>query len=292
MKKLAYKDGYTIVEDEKKGYIHVDPIPSKEELEMLYKKEYYENEKKTYIDNTKEDLQWWETLYKDKYDTFQEHAPSKKKKILDIGCGSGYFLAYGMKRGWDCYGVEPSKKAANHAKTLGLKNIITDIFQPSFYEKNFFDVIHLNQVLEHIPNPEKLLEEVATLLKPNGIICVSVPNEFNPLQNALHKEKGIPQWWIAPPHHLNYFTRSSLSQLLIKTNFEPFLEEATFAMELFLLFGDNYIDDPSLGRAMHKKRKEFDIILSKYDNNFKRKLYQSLAQLDIGRTIVIYAKKV
>jgi len=62
-------------------------------------------------------------------------------------------------------------------------------------------------------------------------------------------------------------------------------------MELFLLLGDDYIQDPSLGRKMHNKRKNFDLILSKFNNQLKRDIYQAFANLNIGRDIILYAIK-
>jgi len=284
-------NGYDIVNDPEKGYIHVSPTPSEETLKKLYQIEFYANEKKDYIDNTLKDLEWWETIYRDKYDTFEEHINSKNKKILDIGCGSGYFLQYGKNRGWDGYGIEPSEKASSHAINNGL-NVKNSSFKKEIFTNTKFDVVHLNQVLEHISHPEQLIADIHQISKKGSLLCISVPNEFSPLQTILHKDLDFNAWWLSPPHHLNYFTVDSLRQFISKNGYEVILEETTFPMELFLLMGDNYIDNPTLGRDVHQKRKKFDINLSKHNNDFKRKFYQSLAKLNLGRTIIIYAKKV
>jgi len=120
---------------------------------------------------------------------------------------------------------------------------------------------------------------------------VAVPNDFSPFQKILSNDLGMKPWWLAPPHHINYFTPDTLCRLLEKNGFEIIKKESSFPMELFLMLGDNYVEDPSLGRKMHNKRKKFDMILSQFDNQFKRDLYQAFANLNIGRDIIVYAKK-
>jgi 2-polyprenyl-3-methyl-5-hydroxy-6-metoxy-1,4-benzoquinol methylase len=289
MKILAKNNSYILVDDIDKGYIHVEPIPSESELDKVYE-EYYQNEKPNYIDNTIEDLDWWQTQYRDKFDIFDNYVFSNNKTILDIGCGSGYFLKFGQNRGWTCYGIEPSKQAANYAKNNGI-NVINEKFKKELFQENIFNVIHMNQVLEHIPYPEDTLNDIFALLKDDGIVSITVPNDFSPLQNLLVENLNYKQWWVSPPFHLNYFTVDSLETLLKKHNFSIILKETTFPLELFLLMDEDYISKPEIGRDIHKKRKMFDLKLSKYNNKLKRKLYQTLADLNIGRTITIYAKK-
>jgi len=283
--------GYSIVSDKEKGYIHVEPIPTEEELKNIYEYEYYQKEKTSYIDNTLKDLDWWNTIYQDKYETFEANIAKSHKSILDIGCGSGYFLDFGQRRGWSCMGIEPSLGAYNHAKRFGYE-LINSVFSKDLLENKKFDVIHMNQVLEHVPNPELLLLELKNFLNKEGIVCITVPNEFSTLQNLLHEKEDFPQWWLSPPHHLNYFSVESLSKVIEKLGLEIILKESSFPLEMFLLMGENYIKNPNLGRTIHQKRKDFDLKISKYKNKEKRKFYQLLADLGRGRTITIYAKKV
>jgi len=290
MKKTILRtNGYKVIDDNEKGYIHIEPIPSDSELEQVYAEEYYGVEKSQYIEHTQEDIEWWETSFKDRFDIFEKYCKTSKK-ILDIGCGSGYFLNYGQQREWECYGIEPSKLSSKHAKEMGL-NVLTGVFKDGVYEQSSFDVVHMQDVLEHINHPEKFLENVYKILKENGVLCIGVPNDFSPLQKILWENLGFKPWWVTAPTHINYFNPDSLKKLLTKLGFEIALEESTFPMEFFLLMGDDYISEPTLGRKMHAKRKQFDITLSQYDNDLKRKLYQSLAALNLGREIIVYAKK-
>lgn len=290
MEKIYEIDEYKVIKNKEFEHYEVSPSPKEDELKKIYEEEYYSEVKKSYIDETLEDLQWWQTIYADKYSEFEKYIKNSDRKILDIGCGSGYFLKFGRQRGWNTVGVEPSKKASLHAIRNG-SDVKNALFSNDLFEENSFDVVHMHDVLEHVLNPVTLIENVKYNLKNNGILCIGVPNEFNPLQNILWKEMDFKPWWICPPHHLNYFTPDSLTNILQKSGFDIFLKETTFPMELFLLMGDDYINNPKLGRSLHFKRKNFDLTLSKYNNKLKRDLYRALANLNVGREIIIYARK-
>jgi hypothetical protein len=99
---------------------------------------------------------------------------------------------------------------------------------------------------------------------------------------------GVRQWWVACPDHINYFDLASLSRLLEHHGLRVFQAQATFPMELFLLFGSNYVADPELGSRCHAQRKSFELAISP---ELRRRLYRSFAELGIGRDCVVFAKK-
>ena len=116
------KNGYKIINCDNCGFNHIFPLPTEEELDTIYRNEYYTKEKPLYFERTKEDAEWWNLIYKDRFDTFEELlSDCKRKKILDIGSGPGFFLKYGKERGWDTLGVEPSEQAAEFFKKYGVK---------------------------------------------------------------------------------------------------------------------------------------------------------------------------
>lgn len=103
---------------------------------------------------------------------------------------------------------------------------------------------------------------------------------------------GYEPWWVAPPHHINYFDFDSLSKLLTVCGFEVIEREATFPIDMFLLMGDNYIGNDALGRECHKRRKTIVLNLLKAEmSNIKRKFYQNLVSYSIGREVQIIGKK-
>ncbi len=287
-------NGFDIIVCRVCEFKHTIPIPTIEELGQVYRQEYYSVEKPDYIQRHREDLDWWNLVYSERYDTFEQILPSGRRRILDIGSGPGFFLLHGMKRGWKTVGMEPSLQAATHSRDLGL-DVVEDFLTEQTAKKlgDGFDVVHLSEVLEHVPDPRRTISITRNLLSPGGLICVVVPNDYNPFQQVLREVCNYKPWWVAPPHHLNYFDADSLSRLLERYGFEIILREATFPIDIFLLMGENYVGDDALGRECHRKRVTFEKNLVNSElHNWKRKLYQTLANIGLGREVMLVGQKV
>jgi len=104
----------------------------------------------------------------------------KNKNILDIGCGDGSLMQVLIKKNSPnfIYGIDISKEAINHVKSNGMNGRVIDI-QSNNFEKFLksqkFDYIIITEVLEHIQNPEKVIEIIKEYC-PNAIIFISIPN--------------------------------------------------------------------------------------------------------------------
>ncbi|MEN6325468.1 MAG: class I SAM-dependent methyltransferase [Syntrophomonas sp.] len=283
--------GFDVIECKECGYKHIIPIPGQEELDKVYREEYYSQEKPLYLERHCEDLEWWNLVYDERYDTFEKLLKDNRRRILDIGSGPGFFLLRGKERGWNTLGIEPSVQAADHSRKLGLEITNEFLNNKTVSQLGTFDVVHMSEVLEHIPNPKEMLELAHRLLNPGGLVCIIVPNDYNPIQKILTSTCGYNPWWVAPPHHINYFDFNSLSRLLKKVGFEPVYQEATFPIDIFLLMGDNYIGNDELGRQCHKKRKQLELNVDRADQSLvKREIYRILADIGIGREIFFIAK--
>lgn len=290
---LDSKNGFDVIKCDMCQFKHIVPIPTEKDLKQIYEDEYYTEDKPQYIEHMNKDLEWWNLTYDDRYDSFEEKLGEDRRTILDVGSGPGIFLKRGLERGWDVTGIEPSKQAFNYSSgTLGLN--IHNMFLNHSSKKHLdhYDVIHLSEVLEHIPEPIELLKIVHEKLNPSGLICVVVPNDYNPFQLSLRDACKFDPWWLAPPHHINYFNPNSLEHLLNSIGFEIVLKESSFPIDMFLLMGDNYIGNDKLGSQCHNKRKTFELNLAKAGlNHLKRDYYQLISQLNIGREITIIAEK-
>lgn len=135
-------------------------------------------------------------------------------KVLDIGCGNAISLLEMRNRGIDAYGIEEDRNLEKPAKELGLNVKIGNIYD-SKYPNNFFDYVTLSQVLEHIPDPQRLLIAAGEKLKKNGILIASFPN-FNSIYRKLCGKRWI-HWHV--PFHLNHFSRKSLEMLAKNAGF-------------------------------------------------------------------------
>jgi SAM-dependent methyltransferase len=130
------------------------------------------------------------------------------EKMLDIGCGSGFSLLIARSRGAKAYGVEADPNVQALARELGLA-----IHQGSIHDHPFpgvsFDLVVLNQVIEHIPEPGLALEEIAGRLAPGGRIILVFPNRAS-LWRRLFGARWI-NWHI--PYHLHHFDQRGLCRL-------------------------------------------------------------------------------
>ena len=289
---VASREHHDIIECEACGFKHALPLPEAADLERAYREEYYASEKPTFLAHAGEDQAWAQLAQTDRLEIFESLLPPDRRRLLDIGCGPGFFLETAMRRGWLAHGVEPSRQAAAHARGLGAS--VTEGFfnDDSAAALGRFDAVHLNNVLEHIPDPAQLVALARDLLEPGGIICINVPNDFSPLQLAGMTAAGTADWWVAPPHHLNYFDFDSLTNFLVRLGFSPAARTTSFPMEAFLMMGENYVADPGLGRACHNRRKKFDLAFEAAGlKETRRAFYRALAQTGLGREAVVIATK-
>jgi predicted SAM-dependent methyltransferase len=151
----------------------------------------------------------------------------------------------------------------------------------------------MSLVLEHISDPIEFLKLMHQQLNVGGLVSIIVPNDFNPFQLILRDHLGFDPWWVAPPHHINYFNFKSLAALLEKCGFEVLHQESTFPIDLFLLMGDNYIGNDEVGRVCHTKRMNFEkAMLRAGSGDILTKIYSAIADLNLGREVVIYGKKI
>lgn len=135
----------------------------------------------------------------------------RKGSILDVGCGDGKFLWALDGDLWIRYGVEQIVPVVElvHSRMPDLKLIAGTLYTEKLQPASF-DAITLWYVLEHLPDPGRVLHRLASLLKPGGWLFLAVPN-FGSLQPYIFREH-----WYAfdPPRHLFHFSRKCLSRLI------------------------------------------------------------------------------
>lgn len=172
---------------------------------------YYESE--DYISHTNQSNNFINSLYKlARLYTIQQKGKllakwSKKGKLLDIGCGTGEFLAYNKQLGWSVRGVEVNPKARAQAEAqlkqpidASLEDITTD---------QSFQAISLWHVLEHLSDLKESCEQIVKLLAPGGTLFVAVPNCDS------YDAQYYGEHWAGydVPRHLYHFTPASMKQL-------------------------------------------------------------------------------
>ena len=137
----------------------------------------------------------------------------KSGKVLEIGCSIGTFLSLFRDKGWEVWGVEPSK-SASIAKKRKLK-IINTRFEEAVLPKNYFDLVILNHTLEHFENPVQVLDQVKKILKKGGTVFVDVPN-FGGFSAGL-----LNSLWpyLMPEEHFFQYSQLPLKRIFEKAGF-------------------------------------------------------------------------
>jgi len=127
-------------------------------------------------------------------------------KLLDVGCGDGRFLAKMRDLGWEVTGVEPDGLAVEVARERFGLDVHRGTLEDIRFPERTFDVVTMNHVIEHVPDPVGTLEECLRVLKPGGRLVVTTPN----VESLGHRLFGKRWFHLDPPRHLYLFSARSL----------------------------------------------------------------------------------
>ena len=200
-------EDFNLVQCQQCGLLFIAPTPSAETLSKFYPEAYHSRPSQ---------IQTIIVKFLNLRKLRQIMLLKKSGLILDVGCGDGSFLLPFSERGWDTYGVDVSKSACNLAiKRLG-RNIFNSELSDCHFPSNYFDVIILNHVVEHLSNPNETLKEISRILKNDGILVLFTPN-VDSFQFKLSKEK----WFhLDLPRHLCLYNPKTLANLIDKNGFK------------------------------------------------------------------------
>jgi 2-polyprenyl-3-methyl-5-hydroxy-6-metoxy-1,4-benzoquinol methylase len=145
-----------------------------------------------------------------------KQSPVKRDgKILDIGCSTGVFLHRMSELGWEGFGVEPSNYAADYARNRFNLSISNSYLTKNLFPNNYFDIITLWDVFEHISDPISSLSLILNYLKPGGLLVITTPNSSS-FGRCVWNE-----YWAGwdTPRHYHVFNGKLLKSLLQRSGF-------------------------------------------------------------------------
>ena len=213
------KEFFTVVSCADCGFFYVSPRPLEAEIALFYPETYSWKESTGESSLLSRAINGIEKLYRFhllKYEVskVKRFTKIREGRILDVGCGSGDRLLVFRNQGYDAYGVEISSAALYAKEKLNLKVFKGDVSSAGFQD-NFFDIITLYNVLEHLHDPRRLLREAKRILKDKGFLVIEVPNTAS-LQFNIFKKR-----WAAfdVPRDLSYFSPKHLENLLAQEGF-------------------------------------------------------------------------
>jgi SAM-dependent methyltransferase len=140
----------------------------------------------------------------------------ERRRVLDVGCGDGAFLALAQACEWEVLGVEPDPKAARLAHARGLPVVEGGLDSLGDDHASTFDVLTLSHVIEHVHEPVATLRQCLHLLKPGGRLWIETPNA----DSRGHQQFGGCWRGLEAPRHLVLFNPSSLRLALHEAGFE------------------------------------------------------------------------
>lgn len=150
--------------------VFVDPVPDDSCFDLMYAKVNYHDSHYAISDLT---------LYRDSAELLRQYV-ERGSSVLDYGCGVGQFLVAAKNLDLIPYGVEfEASVVAAAAETAGCPVLAVQDFDGGFGARRF-DVIHLGDVLEHLPDPISVVDQLLLRLKPGGFLFVEGPLEINP----------------------------------------------------------------------------------------------------------------
>ena len=140
-------------------------------------------------------------------------------RILDVGTAAGGFLCAARRREWQVEGCEPNQWLAHWGfRRYGIPIRTGELFDQSFPPESF-DVVTLWDVIEHTPDPARVIRTANELIKPGGLLIINfIPDIGSWLARALGR-----RWPFLSSVHLYYFTRETMKSLLERHGFEVIL---------------------------------------------------------------------
>src|SRR5579863_7472181 len=148
----------------------------------------------------------------------------ERKKVFDVGCGNGYLASLFVKRECDVVGLDINPIAAEEARKYCTSVIVADLDEsllPELLEGREFDAIVFADVLEHLHEPTRTLDESRSLLSERGYVVASIPNvSHGAIRLALLSGRfDYQELGILDDSHLRFFTSKTVDELFLTAGF-------------------------------------------------------------------------
>lgn len=275
--KLRDSNDHKVFKCIKCGQVQINPIPTIDE-----DRSYYNNnsQAKTVFNSVNMKVMKLKTAadVNRRFEIFKDRI-NKNMKLLEVGCGYGFFVEYLKNKGYNIEGIEISNSRREYGiKELGCEihdiNLLSKDVSDSQNEK--YDTIFLFHVLEHISEPEKFLNNIKKMLKKEGTLIIEVPNLDD---HMLLRSEEYRNFYFQRAH-ITYFDKLTLTNLMIKSGYTNMEFGGVQRYNLYNALNWIHKGEPLLG---NNESNEIEWVEECYKNN----LIESM-KCD---TLVAYCKK-
>jgi 2-polyprenyl-3-methyl-5-hydroxy-6-metoxy-1,4-benzoquinol methylase len=212
---LFVKNGDHYVRCRSCGLVYLSPQPTPEQLQAIYDEHYYEAWSGGFAEQNVARLK--KLTFRVALGQLSLLAGVRRGALLDVGCASGFLLEVARERGFDPWGIEISPKACQAAKaSFGADRIHCGTTDDCPFPPASFDVVVMSDLLEHVPDPRRLLAWTHGALRPGAVVMVIAPNVA-----ALSSRVMGSGWTDYKREHLYYFAPSTIRALFSACGFEP-----------------------------------------------------------------------
>lgn len=227
---LDFPGEWTYAHCDRCGHGALAPQPTPEELSALYAK-LYEPDKLRIMTQVSESG-FEQRLQRARLRAIARVSDGRVRRILDVGCGLGLFLARLAEAHPDAeaIGVELAPQTAAVAASRPGITVHQKAFMELDVEEGSVDLLTMNHLLEHLSDPAAQLRRAAALLGPGGLIAIEIPYQ----EGWARRWFGRWYWGHLPPQHIQMFTADGLRRLLDEAGFEPpaVVERSGYPMNL------------------------------------------------------------
>ena len=209
---------FSLMQCRRCGLLYLNPRPTREEMVRHYPRDYLGYSTLHHRRSFLMRLDCWYGMRR-RARAVLERTDSKGGKVLDIGCSTGEGLDAMRRLGdWEPYGVEINNAAAGYARdNLGL-DVFPGTLLEAHYPDAFFDMVTMWNVLEHLHRPQDTLTEIARIVRPGGVLVISIPDP------DCVEARILGRYWAGwdAPRHLTLYSRHTVSRALDLAGFDVF----------------------------------------------------------------------
>jgi SAM-dependent methyltransferase len=279
------------------GYWYYDS-PGEAALRAHYEHHYFQQNAIYSSEYDQEELDFFRASAARKIALIQAHATiGPSTHCLELGVGEGWSLAALRDAGASVVGIDYSlhgvrKWNASLESSMRVGDPEREL-AGLLAEGASFDLVWLDNVLEHVPDPARTLAQLRDALAPGGLLLAEIPNDESELQAFLLREGLVKApYWLSYPEHLSYFSLESATSLMAAHGFTRLDAIADVPIDMFLFNeSSNYVMDRSKGKPAHRARMRFDRLVSERGAGKSLSFFRSLANEGFGRNLTMLFRK-